>query len=203
MNIILKRPEIAGFLFLIAGIVIFMGIITAEIYYPSGYTTRENEISDLAATKPPDSIITQPSATIFNSIMIFSGIIIILASFILFRYNKDYLLNMPLFGLGVGALGVGLFPGNITPIHSIFAFIIFISGGISALVSVKITRFPLNLVFAGLGMISLFFLLFNQILISYLGKGGTERWVAYPIIIWIIGFGSYLAGSKDQSEINS
>jgi hypothetical membrane protein len=54
-----------------------MGIITAEAMYPDVYTTHDNEISDLGATRPPNSIIRQPSATIFNAIMVVSGVSIL------------------------------------------------------------------------------------------------------------------------------
>lgn len=67
----------AGILFLLAGSLLFMGIITAEIFYPQGYTTANSEISDLGATRPPDSISYQPSATLFNWTMILSGLLII------------------------------------------------------------------------------------------------------------------------------
>jgi hypothetical protein len=30
---------------------------------------------------------------------------------------------------------------------------------------------------------------------SVFGRGGTERMAAYPLLIWIIGFGGYLMGS--------
>ncbi len=51
----------AGILFLLAGSIILMGIITAEAFYPEAYvyTTRNSMISDLGATEPPNSIITQ------------------------------------------------------------------------------------------------------------------------------------------------
>jgi len=31
-----------------------------------------------------------------------------------------------------------------------------------------------------------------------LGGGGVERWVAYPIVIWLIGFGEYLPGLSSK-----
>src|SRR4249920_3465733 len=67
----------AGALLLIASVVILLGIITAEASYTATYTTFENEISDLGATRPPNSIIYQPSATIFNVTMIVSGLLIL------------------------------------------------------------------------------------------------------------------------------
>jgi hypothetical protein len=27
-----------------------------------------------------------------------------------------------------------------------------------------------------------------------LGIGGLERWIAYPILLWVTGFGGYLIG---------
>ena len=45
-----------------------MGIITAEALYPGTFSTGANEISDLGGTRPPNSVILQPSATIFNAV---------------------------------------------------------------------------------------------------------------------------------------
>jgi hypothetical protein len=33
-----------------------------------------------------------------------------------------------------------------------------------------------------------------------LGVGGAERWVAYPEILWLMGFGGYLAGRVDGAR---
>ena len=33
---------------------------------------------------------------------------------------------------------------------------------------------------------------------SVFGRGGTERMVAYPLLIWVIGFGGYLMGSASH-----
>jgi hypothetical membrane protein len=56
----MKYKDVAGALLVIAGIVAIMGIITAEATYP-GYSTAKNDISDLGATRPPNSIIKQPA----------------------------------------------------------------------------------------------------------------------------------------------
>jgi hypothetical membrane protein len=199
-----KQIDIAGLLFFLAGIIIFMGIITAESYYPSDktYTTRQNEISDLGATKPPNSIITQPSATIFNTTMILTGIMIILATLLIHGVYEKYIISVPLGVLGLGILGVGIFPGNMTPWHPIFAFITFSSGGLAAILSYRITKAPLNYVFVILGVIALFFLAFHQLFVPFLGNGGTERFIAYPILFWIIGLGTYLIGATQKKTNN-
>lgn len=33
-----------------------------------------------------------------------------------------------------------------------------------------------------------------------LGDGGVERWVAYPIILWMVTYGGYLAGRYAPRE---
>lgn len=190
------NPTIAGILFFLAGSVILMGIITGEIFYPEiyTYTTHDSMISDLGATEPPYSIITQPSANIFNFSMIISGILIIIGAYFLFRTYNDRIAAILLGLLGLGALGVGIFPGNINPQHPLFAMTTFISGGLSAIYSFRLINSPLRYIAVLFGVICLFFLFTANMFIPVLGGGGVERWVAYPIVMWIIGFGGYLMG---------
>lgn len=191
-----SRPlPVSGLLFFLAGSVILMGIITAEIFYPVGYTTADSEISDLGATRPPNSIIYQPSASIFNATMMSGGLLILAGSFFLFRGFKRWTIVLFPALLGIGVLGVGIFPGNMSPFHGICALVAFIAGGLSALISCKVTPAPFSYVLVFLGLVTLVFLFFSSIFIPVLGDGGTERFVAYPVVIWMIGFGGYLTGT--------
>jgi hypothetical membrane protein len=192
-----RNTMMAGLLFFVAGSVILMGIITAEIFYPPGYSTANSEISDLGATRPPDSISYQPSASIFNATMILVGLLILAASFFLFRDLESWIVVFPAL-LGTGVLGVGLFPGNNPLLHPLFALMAFIAGGLSAIISSKITPSPFRYMLAFLGLISLIFIFFSTMFIPVLGDGGTERFVAYPIVIWAIGFGGYLTGNEGR-----
>ena len=40
---------------------------------------------------------------------------------------------------------------------------------------------------------------------AFIGDGGTERWVAYPILLWLTGFGGYLMNAPvdDTSSTRS
>lgn len=192
---VFKKGAISGILLFIAGSILLMGIITAEIFYPSGYTTAQSEISDLGATRPlPVSVSYQPSASIFNATMILGGLLTLAASYLLFRTGKKwYLVLFPaLFGIGI--LGVGVFPGNNALFHPLFALLTFISGGLAAIVSSRMTRAPFSYLLALLGIVSLVFLFFSSVFIPVLGDGGTERFVAYPLVLWMVGFGGYLVG---------
>ncbi len=198
-NSVFKKGAISGLLLFIAGAIILMGIITAEIFYPAGYTTAQSEISDLGATRPlPNSVSYQPSASIFNATMIIGGLLILAASLILFRTGtKWYFVLFPAL-LGIGILGVGVFPGNNAFFHPVFALLTFISGGLAAIVSSRMTQAPFCYLLALLGVITLSFLFLSSAFIPILGDGGTERFVAYPLIIWMIGLGGYLIGENGK-----
>jgi hypothetical membrane protein len=105
--------------------------------------------------------------------------------------RKLFLVPLALFGIGV--LGVGLFPGNTTP-HAYFAITTFFSGGVSAILSSKVVNGPYKYIAVALGSIGLFSLFFSSLFVSYIGAGGIERWIAYPITLWMIGYGGYLMG---------
>lgn len=189
-----QNGTIAGLLFFLAGAVILMGIITAEIFYPAGYSTADSEISDLGATRPPGSIIHQPSASIFNATMVSGGLLILAAVLFLFRHGIRW--TMVLFPalLGAGVLGVGIFPGNIAPFHGIFALVAFLAGGLAAITSFRVVAGPFRYATVCLGLVTLIFLSGVSVFIPVLGDGGTERFIAYPVVIWLIGYGGYLAG---------
>lgn len=198
----LLRPRFvaaAGVLLLLAGFIAFMGTITAEALYPEGYSTAKNAISDLGATAPPDSVIEEPSATIFDTAMIVTGLLVLGAALCLERGFRRAAVAI-LTGLtGLGILGVGVFPGNYGNIHTIFALLIFSAGGLAAIVSRTVQNQPFSVVSTILGVISLGMLVLYMILgdsgpLAGLGIGGIERWIAYPVLLWTMSFGGYLMG---------
>jgi hypothetical membrane protein len=128
----------------LAGSICLMGIITAETFYPAGYSTSTNEISDLGSTRPPNSVFHQPSAVIFNTTMILTGLMILIAVYFVQKIYKKPLTSIPMGLLGLGALGVGIFPGNVTPWHGLFALLTFFSGGIAAISSSKVVNPPFS-----------------------------------------------------------
>ena len=103
--------SVAGLLLLSAGSAVVLGIMTAEALYPAAYNVHRNTVSDLAAMRPED-IVRQPSAAIFNTTMIVAGALIAVAAVLLYRSRAGLLATLPVAGLGVGMIGVGIFPGN-------------------------------------------------------------------------------------------
>ncbi|HEY9629530.1 MAG TPA: DUF998 domain-containing protein [Coleofasciculaceae cyanobacterium] len=192
----MNKLKLSGVLLFLAGSFALMGIITAEVFYPSGYTTFNSEISDLGATKPPNSLIYQPSASIFNITMLLSGLMVLTAALFQHRYFKKLLFTIPLGLFSLGLVGIGVFSPEKTPYHGIFSLLTFISGGVSAIMSFKVVSAPFKFIGIVFGAISLFtwcaVVFAPNMIVPFIGLGGTERWLVYPIVLWITGLGGYL-----------
>ena len=188
--------RLAGLLLLLAGAFILMGVITAETQYPvdRAYSTANNEISDLGATRPPDSVITHPSAEIFNGTMLLAGAMTFVAAVALRLDVRRRALPYVLAAFGIAMFLVGVFPGNNAVTHPVVAMATFLLGGVTCIVSARMSVGPMHLVSVGMGVICLGFLFFAGSFIPMLGDGGTERWIAYPVVLWMVGFGGYLLG---------
>ena len=152
------KLTVAGILFFLAASVVLMGIITGEIFYPEEltYTTPKSMISDLGSTVPPNSIITQPSATIFNISMMIAGILILVGNYFLFKFYYEKIAGILIGLLGLGVLGVGIFPGNMTPMHPIFSLMAFLYGGLAAIYSYRLIKSPFKYIALIFGIICLF-----------------------------------------------
>jgi len=111
---------------------------------------------------------------------------------------------------GIGAIGVGLFPLTMQSLHSIFTLMALIFGSVSAILSFRIQAKPLSYVSVLLGILALGS---SIVFFPYLGlpvgatdtflgmaKGSMERWVIYPIIIWVIAFGASLSGVQFDKD---
>ena len=201
MTLIRQRlAAIAGILYSSAGFVLLMGIITAETKYPifRHYTTRQ-EISDLGGTRPPQGLVTQPSAMIFDTTMLIVGVLLLAGAFALWRLYRDRVLAVVSTLFGAGAFLVGIFPGNTTP-HPFVALIAFVFAPLTAIAAFRVTPAPFRFMSLGVGLLSLVALIAgelgdNSFFVKSIGIGGTERWQVFPIILWLAFFGGYLLAS--------
>jgi hypothetical protein len=139
-----RNSKVAGVLLSLAGAAILMGFITAEALYPGVYTTHTNTISHLGASEPPNSVVLQPSAAIFDITMLVTGAMILAGAWFAYRALRRKAVLIPTALLGVGA-----------------------------------TVLALDAFRSWAPMVEL-------------GEGGLERWIVYPIVLWLVAFGSYL-----------
>ncbi len=200
-----RLPAVTGILYSSAGFVLLMGIITAETKYPifRHYTTRQ-EISDLGGTSPPERLVTQPSAMIFDTIMLIAGVLLLAGAFVLWQLYRDRLLTAAAALFGAGAFLVGIFPGNTTP-HPFVALIAFVFSALTAIAAFRVTSAPFRYISLFVGLLSLVALVAgelgdNSYFVKSIGIGGTERWQVYPIILWLACYGGYLLASEHRTQ---
>ncbi|HEX6540661.1 MAG TPA: DUF998 domain-containing protein [Ktedonobacterales bacterium] len=191
-----RAHQIGGASLLLAGTTILMGIITAEALRPPGYSTSRNEISDLG-------VAIQPSATLFNVIMGISSILILVGAYGVYRAYHSRAVSIPVALLGIGVLGVALFPGYPdSKVHVWVALLAFVAGGLAAMLAVRITAAPFRFISLVFGTIALVSLVLDEtrVLRAPLGLGGAERWIVYPTVLWLIAFGGYILGHQPDKE---
>ncbi|HIH43934.1 MAG TPA: DUF998 domain-containing protein [Candidatus Methanoperedenaceae archaeon] len=186
----------AGILAFAGAVQLILGMLIAEFLYP-GYSNSQNYISDLGATCRNTCVIYEPTATIFNTSVILLGIFMIVIAYALWREFGSIVFSV-LVGLsGLGAAGVGLFPETYGWLHFVVSFMVFFFGGLSAVESYWFVKAPFSYFSVVLGLASLAALaVFGLDMNLGLGPGGMERMIAYPVLLWGVGFGSYLMHEK-------
>jgi hypothetical membrane protein len=186
----------AGVLLFVSAIQFVLGMFISEFLYPS-YSVSRNYISDLGATCHPTCIIHQPSASIFNISVFLLGFLALISLYFIWLEFHNRFISLLLGLSGIGSIGVGLFPETAGIVHTIVSFISFFFGGLFAISTYKLVKVPFAYFSVLMGMMSLIFfaLLISKIFLG-LGPGGMERMVAYPLLLWKIGFGGNLMSSK-------
>jgi hypothetical membrane protein len=138
------------------------------------------------------------------------GAFMVLGVFFLYKSKAKKLLPILVTISGIGAMGVGVFPGYMQPMHSIATMLAIMFGAFAAMASYTYQTKPMSIISLVLGSMSL---ILSIVFIPYLGlptgstvtfmgmaKGSLERWAINPILAWIIGFGGYLAGSANPDK---
>ena len=125
-----------------AGAAILLGIITAEALFPGSYGTGDSAISDLGSSFELSGDMRQPSAAIFNSLMIVTGLMILAAAPFLRSLFPGRALPVAVGLLGLFIFFVGVFPGAVENgdprsdgVHPIVATLTFVTGGVTAILA--------------------------------------------------------------------
>jgi len=196
----ISRRTIAGALLALTGIGTIMAIVTNEALYPADrhYNTFTNSISDLSGTLPPNSYMVQPNREIFIATMAIAGAMVLASAYLLWSVIARRRVVVGLGVLGIGLVGIAVFPGNVENWHPIFALLCFVGGSITAVMSRKVLGQPLGSFALGLGVIALLATVFGLEIFegwgpqATIGIGGIERWIAYPVLLWLTMFGTAL-----------
>ena len=185
----------------LAGAYLFLGATTfwivntiAESRY-AGFSVRDDTLSRLGA-------LDAPTQWLWNAGLIALGLGWIIGMTLLHqgrgRVGRLAFHLVP----GVATLVVAMFPsGSVSSVHTAAALVTFVGGGLVALADSRLVRPPFRYASAGLGAITLLSIVAAPVLVPILGDGGTERLVAYPMLIWTVSFGAYaMAGGLDRND---
>lgn len=203
----LGNSNIAGAILFFGGLQWFIIVMAAETLFPD-YSIRANDLSDLASTVPPNTSLIQPSAIMFNATTFLLGMTVLISAFLIHRACGERLFTALFAVLGAAAMGVGIFPGDTGLIHGLLALITFVTSSLSAIAAYRLEKKPFAYISVMIGIFALI-VLFSAIFAGesspfwlVFGRGGEERLIAYPVVLWIIGFGGYLMGtpSKNRAE---
>ncbi len=155
-----------------------------------------------------------PSSIIFNSSVFILGLLLVIGTYFLRHISDLKTVNMLLFLMAIGAMGVGIFTKDFTVAHGAVSSMAFLFSGLSAIASAKVLKKPLSLisivlgamtigalVLYSIGMITSGSLTSNNAYDSNfylgLGPGGMERMIVYPALIWLAGFSGHLATQRE------
>ena len=202
-----------------SGVAIFVGavqfsilLVVSEIIYstngtnpsspaaPYGYSVSANYISDLGATCPATgTCYIPPSAMVFDTSVALLGLMVLAGAYFFHRAFRWMPATALIAMTGVGALGVGLFPETTGVWHVLFSFITFFFAGLSAIVAYRYQKPPMSYFSVVLGVVTLAALFLSAANADLgLGAGGIERMVAYPTMLWAIGFGGHMMAIEDK-----
>lgn len=175
--------KLTGSLIIVAAVELVFFVLLAQHLYPN-YSLSNNYISDLGVGS---------TAIIFNTAIQSFGILILLASYLMFRYGGHRYAAIGFAIAALGGIGVGTFPETTGNPHIISAFIVFTMVSVLALGFSRIFKAPLSYYSALAGILGLFVLalfIFNMITGAHLtfglGKGGVEEILFYDELIWAL-----------------
>jgi hypothetical membrane protein len=200
------RTRIAGALLSLTGIGLLMAIITNEALYPAErhYTTFSNTISDLGGTIPPNSYMVQPNRGLFIAMMAVAGALVLASTYLLWPAIARRRIVIGLLVFGLSLAGLAVFPGNVPTWHPWIALACFLAGSITAIMSRKLLSTPMSYFGVGLGVTALAATFAGLEAFEgtgpqeWIGLGGVERWIAYPVLMWLVMFGTALMTRGDR-----
>jgi hypothetical membrane protein len=188
--------RLAGGIFLALG----AGFITVTMLAASiapGYDYNAAAISELGAIRE--------TSALFNGLLILIGLLNVAAGYLLYRaYGGAWRLGVFTIA-GLGAIGAGLVPMDAGDGHALFAFAAFLFMNLEAIAAARVFNGPMRWLSIGAGAVGLVYLGImvigdggNPAVFGAIGHGGSERMIAYPVMLWMVAVGGYLLAQADR-----
>jgi hypothetical membrane protein len=202
-----KYLPLAGPILWISSIQFFLvQVVAASAWTKPPYSWRLNAISDLGAVSCgsfDDRLVCSPLHGLMNASLILLGLGMAIGSVLMYQSVRRSRVGFSLMTLaGIGAILVGLFPEDtVYWAHLVGQDLAFIIGN-SALIFFGFTlpgKLWLKWYSVSSGVVALGALyLFLSHYRFFLGLGGMERMVGYPLVIWLIVIGLYMGKHRKK-----
>jgi hypothetical membrane protein len=169
----------------------FLTVIMLGASMAPGYDINGGAISDLG--------VIGETALLFNVSLVIVGVLNVAAGLLLYRATDRRSILAVFAVAGLGALGAGLFPLDVSGLHGIFALVAFLFFNIEAILVGAVVSGPLRAVSWIAGLMGIGFVVLmvigdagNPGVFGAIGHGGAERMIVYPVMFWLMAFGGYL-----------
>lgn len=188
----------AGGVLIALGVSVLTVLMVAAALAPS-YDVGDRVISDLG--------VVEETALLFNGTLLVAGVGNAVAGLFLARYYGARALFGTYGIAGVGVFCVGVFPLYTGTLHAVSALVAFVGLNLEAIHTARYLdgRLRFGSVLAGLlGLcfLGMFVATWPGVAFDLVGRGGVERLVIYPIVLWAIGFGGFLLGQTAETAAN-
>jgi len=190
--------RLPGVLFLTIGAAFLIVTMLAASMAP-GYDFHGGKISDLG--------VIGETAGLFNVLLVVIGLLNGAGGYMVLRQVGHAWLLATFLLAGIGAIGAGIFPLNTGGLHSTFALLAFVLFNLEALAMASVLRGPMRLLSVAAGIVGVIYVVVmvigdggNPAIFGAIGHGGSERMIAYPVMLWLLALGGYLLGSPVLSR---
>lgn len=185
----MNTQRVSGSLIFIGVFLFSMALLISESLR-AGYSMHADSISSLGIGT---------NGEIFYYSILAMGALIVISGIILLSGGKKEAWHVTLILVGIGAFGVGIFPYLVNyPLHTDFAFLAFIFGGITAILFTAHKGTPLRIFSPIVGIIVLVSIyLYATGRLYGLGGGGMERMIVYPTLFWALALAGHLMAQKE------
>ena len=193
-----RALRVAGVLFF-ALAAQFMTVIMLAASMAPNYDVAGGAISDLG--------MIAETATMFNVSLVAVGALNLAGGWLFFRSHGRASILATFVVAGIGAIGAGLVPLNASDLHGLFALTAFLFFNLEALASATVLSGPIRAISVAACAAGLAFVVLmvigdsgNPGVFGAIGHGGAERMIVYPVMLWMLAFGGYLAASQPPRE---
>jgi hypothetical membrane protein len=211
-NFSARNPFVGSMMWLLTIQFFIAQLVVANSWVKLPYSWRLNAISDLGATGcglfDDDRFVCSPLHGLMNGSLILLGLTMVIGSVLLYAHLQRSRAGFGLMALaGVGAFLVGVFPeDSIFWAHIVGQDLAFVFGNVALIVfgftlpSSHVFRWY-SIASGTVALVALILFLSHHRF--FLGLGGMERTVAYPLLIWLMVAGAYLATRRDLASSQS